>query len=138
MSDKPKKPGMYRIGSAFIWALGMGAVAWNFPDEENGFISVIVGGLIAGWATATLLGFLGRGGAKQKFMMIGGFVFGIAMASGAISITTGLLGLIFRDEPMAFKWDEFLTFIASTAVIPAAVLGPLTGYYVHTKFSKTS
>ena len=137
MSDKPKKPGMYRIGSACIWALGMGAVARYFPDEQKGFASVIFSGLIAGWATATLLGFLGRGGAKKKFMMIGGFVFGIAMASGAVSITTGLAGYFFREEAMTFKWDEFFSFVLSTAAIPAAVLGPLTGHYVHGKFAKT-
>ena len=137
MSDKPKKPGMYRIGSAFIWALGMGTVAWFFPNENKGLLSVVFSGLIAGWATATLLGFLGRGGGKRNFMMIGGFLFGVAMASGAVSITTGLVGLIFSGEPMTFDWDGFWSFVLSTAAVPAAVLGPLTGYYVHTKFAQT-
>ena len=136
MSDKPKKPGMYRVGSAFLWAAGMGTVAWYFPDEEKGFVTVVLSGLIAGWGTATLLGILGRGGAQKTFMVLAGFVFGVAMASGAVSITTGLAGLIFSGEPMTFDWDGYWSFVLSTAAIPASVLGPLTGFYVHGKFSK--
>ena len=137
MSDKPKKPGMYRLGSGFIWALAMGAMGWYMGDGLWSVLGAAFTGLISGWGTATLLGFFARGGARTTLMMIAGLVIGVCVASGAMAIMTSLPMILLRGGAFEMDWEEFWTFVLSAGAIPAAVLGLLTGFYIRGKFAKT-
>ena len=137
MSDKPKKPGMYRMGSAFIWALGMGTAGWYMQEGFWSIIGAGFAGLLSGWGTATLLGFFGCGGARTSLMMIAGLVIGVCVASGAMAVVTSIPMMILRGGAFEMDWEEFWTFVLSAGAIPAAVLGLLTGLYIRGKFAKT-
>jgi len=128
--DKKPKTGHYLIGSAFLWAAGQWAVSW-FVAEENlrRTIAAASGGLVAGWSTALILGRFAKWGLAPKGMMVLGFVFGIVFASGAVAGLDAALKWYSADK-IEVDWTSLQTFILSVAVIPAAVLGIVTGLYV--------
>lgn len=128
---KKEKTGKYRLGSALIWAAGQWAVEWFvFPEHTLGqAVAAAFGGLLAGWATASLLGFLAQWGAGPWLMMIAGLVVGVAVMSGAVhGIDWGLA--LLRDKSRSFDTEKLLAFLKSWSVVPAIVLGVLTGLYV--------
>lgn len=138
--DKKKKakPGFYRLGSAFIWAAALGGLGYYVGDDIWKCAGAAFGGLISGWATATILGFFGRGGARTSIMAVAGAVIGVCMASGAMAVTTSLPIILIKGLD-AFKvdWDQFLAFVFNPRLMgPAAALGLVTGVYIHGKFAK--
>jgi hypothetical protein len=133
MSDEKPKTVKYRLGSAFIWAAAQGSIAW-FAMGAGLWKSVGAGfgGLVAGWATAALLGRFAKWGAGAAVMAVLGLVIGVAVASGAV---TGLSAAInwYYVGKINFDWDNLGKFVLSTAAIPAAALGLLTGLYVRAR-----
>ena len=128
---KKEKTGRYRLGSALVWGAGQWAVEWFvFPEHSLGqAIAAAFGGVIAGWTTATLLGVLAKWGAGAWPMMIAGILVGVAVMSGAVhGIDYGLA--ILQSRPRVLDLDRFLKFLMSWSVIPAVVLGIITGLYV--------
>jgi hypothetical protein len=136
MSDEKPKTGTYRLGSAFIWAAAQGSIAW-FAMQAGLWKSIGAGfgGLVAGWVTAALLGRFAKWGAGSGVMAVLGLVFGVAVASGAV---TGLSAAInwYNVGKVDFGWDSLGRFVLSTAAVPAAVLGLLTGLYVRSRIPR--
>ena len=137
MSDEKPKTGKYRLGSAFIWAAAQGAIAW-FALKAGLWQSVgaAFGGLVAGWGTAALLGRFAKWGAGAGVMAVLGVVFGVAVASGAVAGLTSAIHW-YNVGTFAFDWNTLGRFVLSTAAIPAAVLGLLTGLYVRSRIPRT-
>jgi uncharacterized membrane protein len=131
MAESKPKPGHYLIGSAMLWAAGSWAGSWFITPEASFFkvISAAAGGIAAGWSTALILGRLAKWGVGAKVLMVLGLVLGIAFASGAVA---GLNYAIshYRAEAVQVNWELLLDFLTKATVIPAAVLGILTGLYV--------
>jgi hypothetical protein len=133
MSDEKPKTGRYRLGSALLWAAAQGSIA-GYLMEAGLWKSIGAGfgGLVAGWATAALLGRVATWGAGARVMAVLGIVVGVAVASGAVA---GLSAAInwYHVGKVVFDWDSLGRFVLSTAAVPAAVLGLLTGLYVRFK-----
>jgi hypothetical protein len=136
MSENKPKAGKYRLGSALLWAAAQGSIA-GFAMHAGLWKSVGAGfgGLVAGWCTAALLGRFAKWGAGAGVMAVLGVVFGVAVASGAV---TGLSAAIqwYHFRTVSFDWNNLGQFVLSTAAIPAAVLGLLTGLYVRSRIPR--
>lgn len=129
--EKKEKTGKYRLGSAIIWAAAQWGVEWfGFPEHTLGqAVAAAFGGLIAGWTTASLLGLIAKWGAGAWPMMIAGLLIGVAVTSGAVhGIDYGLA--LLNKKPQVLDTDKFLTFLKSWSIVPALVLGVVTGLYV--------
>lgn len=118
-----------------MWAAGQGAVAWYYTQLPLSKVGAAVfGGLLAGWLTAAVVGRFARWGTGVKFLVLLGILFGVAFSSGAVAGLSALFSLWawwwYEGVPLVVNWDQFLGFILSTAAIPAAVLGLITGLYV--------
>jgi len=136
MSDEKPKTGKYRLGSAFLWAAGQGAVARLAIGESFWrTIGAGFGGLVAGWATASLLGRFARWGLGYRMMMILGVIVGVAISSGAVAGLGALIDL-YKLHQLKFDWEGLGKFVVSSAAIPAAVLGLLTGIYVRSRIPR--
>ncbi len=136
MSDEKPKTGKYRLGSALLWAAAQGSVAW-FAMKAGLWKSIGAGfgGLVAGWATAALLGRLAKWGAGVKAMAVLGLVIGVAVASGAVAGLSAAINWYYLGR-LDFDWDGLGKFVLSTAAVPAAALGLLTGIYVRSRIPR--
>jgi len=129
-----KKGGGYKWGSAMIWAAGQWAVCWFVTEDKLwATISACFSAFFAGWTTSALLGRFAKWGANSWVMMILGVLVGIAVFSGAFS---GLYAAIdwWHTKDVKIDWDNLQKFLLSKSVIAPAILGPVTGLYVKTKF----
>jgi len=135
MSEEKPKTGKYRMGSALLWAGAQGAVAWFMQEGLWKTAGAGFAGLVAGWTTAALLGRFARWGLGARMMMLLGVILGVAVASGAV---TGLGAAInwFHLKKLEFDWENLGRFVLSSAAIPAAVLGLLTGLYVRSRIPR--
>lgn len=135
MEEKKPRVGRYRLGSAFLWAAAQGAVAWFQEPGVFSTLGAALGGAIAGWGTASLLGWFARFGAGAKVMMISGLVLGVGIASGAV-VGVGYAISHLRPGEVKVDWDTLGRSFTSGAAIPAAVLGVVTGLFVRAKFPR--
>lgn len=135
MGNDAPKSGRYRLGSAFIWAAAQGALAWQYGGKlawlAGGF-----GGLAAGWCTAALLGRFAKWGAGYKIMMALGVIAGVVISSGAVTGLGRIFSLIGLAKAPEVNWQDLGKFLLSTAALPAAALGLLTGIYVRSKIPR--
>lgn len=129
--EPKQKTGKYRLGSALIWGAAQWGVEWFVFPEHSLWqaVAAAFGGVVAGWTTATLLGFLARWGASAWPMMVAGLFIGVAVMSGAVQGITYGIALLWK-QPATFDLDKLLLFLKSWAVVPALVLGVITGLYV--------
>ena len=127
MGESKPKTGWYRTGSAFIWAGAQWGVEWFLYPEGNLGTAVAagVGGFIAGWVTASLLGTLAKWGLGAKALFPIGIVMGVVAASGAVYGLSSVLSW-WSAKKVEIDWYQLQTFVTSWRVAPAAALGGLT------------
>lgn len=132
LAEPKKKTGGYRLGSALIWAVALGGISW-LADGFWASLGSALGGFVAGWSTASLLGWFGRFHLSKRAMAMAGLILGVLLSSGAV---TGLrlAFAILRPDAVEIDWAALVKFLLSWSALPAAVLGAATGLRVRAKF----
>lgn len=132
MAKDAPKPGASKLKGAFLWAAAQLAVEWFlFHDGTIGTaLAAALGGFAAGWATTGLLNRLAKWGVGGLWMVGLGVLFGVAVASGAVSGLSSLFSWWFYAKPPQVDWAGLQSFLLSWKVAPAAGLGALTGLLV--------
>jgi hypothetical protein len=126
-SKGPKPP---TWSAAFLWAAGQWAVCW-FVTQTTLWdtVSATAGAFASGWVTASLAGRLAKLGLGAFPMMVAGLLLGTLVYSGA---ATGLSAVIswWKVKNLGLDWEKLQAFLMSSAAVPPAVLGLVTGLYV--------
>lgn len=137
MGEAKPKTGWYRTGSAFLWAGSQLGVEWFlYPEGSLGHaVAAGVGGFIAGWVTASVLGTLAKWGLGAKPLLPIGLVLGVVAASGAVYGLTSVLSW-WAAKKVEIDWEKLQAFVTSWRVAPAAALGALTALYVRARIHR--
>lgn len=128
---KAAPPGGSKLKAAFLWAAAQWGVDW-FLVQDGGLwkaVGAAAGGFAAGWLTTGLINILARWRVPRGALAVVGLLFGVAAVSGAVE-GLGSLFSWFSTKSLEFDLDKLYAFVLSWNVVPAAVLGLLTGLWV--------
>jgi hypothetical protein len=127
-NKKAAPKGVSKLKAALVWGAAQWALDW-FVIQSGGLwgsVGAGAGGFAAGWVTTALLNTLSRWKIPGKALAVLGLLLGVAAVSGAVK---GLSSLFtwFSTKELDFDLDKLQAFVLSWNVVPAAVLGLLTG-----------
>jgi hypothetical protein len=129
-NKKPAPKGLSKVKAALLWGAAQWAVEW-FLIQEGGLWNSIgagAGGFAAGWVTTALLNTLARWKIPAGALFVLGLIIGVAAVSGAVRGLSSIFSF-FSSKPLEFDVEKLKMFLLSWNVVPAAVLGALTGYW---------
>lgn len=136
-NKKPAPKGASTLKAGLLWAAAQWALDW-FYIQSGGLwdsIGAAAGGFAAGWVTTGLLNTLARWKVPGGALGVLGLILGVAVASGAVTGLGALFGW-FSTRSFALDVEKLQAFVLSVKVVPAAVLGFLTGLWVGRKPAK--
>jgi hypothetical protein len=127
-NKKGAPKGVSKLKAALVWGAAQWALDW-FVIQSGGLwgsVGAGAGGFAAGWVVTALLNTLARWKIPGKALAVLGLILGVAAVSGAVK---GLSSLFtwFSTKELDFDLDKLQAFVLSWNVVPAAVLGLLTG-----------
>ncbi len=129
-NKKAAPKGLSKLKAALLWGAAQWAVEW-FLVQDGGLwnsISAGAGGFAAGWVTTGLLNTLARWKVPGNALFVLGLIIGVAAVSGAVRGLSSLF-TFFSTKSLAFDLEKLQVFLLSWNVVPAAVLGALTGLW---------
>ena len=135
MADKKPAPkGGSKLKAAILWGAAQWAVDWFLVQEGGlwGAVSAAAGGFAAGWVTTALLNILARWKVPGQALGVIGVAVGVAAVSGAVRGLSSLFSW-FSTKSLDFDMEKMQAFLLSWNVVPAAVLGLLTGLWIGSK-----
>lgn len=133
-NKKPAPQGGSKLKAAFLWAAAQWAVDW-FLVQDGGLLKAVgaaAGGFAAGWVTTGFVNTLARWKVPAGALGVLGLILGVAVVSGAVNGLSSLFNW-FSTKSLAFDVDKLQAFLLSWNVVPAAVLGLLTGLWIGRK-----
>ena len=133
-NKKPAPKGGSKLQAAFLWAAAQWAVDW-FLVQDGGLLKAggaALGGFVAGWLTTGLINTLARWKVPAGALGVLGLILGVAVVSGAVNGLSSLFNW-FSTKSLDFDLEKLQAFVLSWNVVPAAVLGLLTGLWVGRK-----
>jgi hypothetical protein len=135
-NKKSAPKGLSKLKAGLLWAAAQWALDW-FVIQSGGLwgsVSAGVGGFAAGWIVTGLLNTLGRWKVPAGALLVLGLLLGVAAVSGAVG---GLSSLFtwWSSKELDFDLEKLKGFVLSYQVVPAAVLGALTGLVAGRKSS---
>lgn len=127
-NKKSASKGLSKLKAGLLWGAAQWALDW-FVIQSGGLwgsVGAGAGGFAAGWVTTALLNTLARWKVPGKALLVLGLLIGVAAVSGAVK---GLASVFswFSTRSLDFDLDKLQAFLLSWNVVPAAVLGALTG-----------
>jgi hypothetical protein len=129
-NKKPAPKGLSKFKIALVWAAAQWAVDWFLVPDGGlwGSVSAGAGGFAAGWVATALLNFLARWKVPAQALLVLGVLIGVAAVSGAVR---GLSSLYtwYATKSLDFDFERLQAFVLSWNVVPAAVLGAITGLW---------
>ena len=133
-NKKPAPKGASTLNAACLWAAAQWAVDW-FLVQDGGLLQAggaAFGGFVAGWVTTGLINTLARWKVPAGALGVLGLILGVAVVSGAVNGLSSLFNW-FSTKSLDFDLEKLQGFVISWNVVPAAVLGLLTGLWVGRK-----
>lgn len=127
-NKKGAPKGVSKLKAALVWGAAQWALDW-FVIQSGGLwgsVGAGAGGFAAGWVVTALLNTLARWKIPGKALAVVGLLLGVAAVSGAVKGLSSLFSW-FSTKELDFDLDKLQAFVLSLNVVPAAVLGLLTG-----------
>ena len=127
-NKKSAPKGVSKLKAALVWGAAQWALDW-FVIQSGGLwgsVSAGAGGFAAGWVTTALLNTLARWKIPGKALLVLGLLLGVAAVSGAVRGLSSL-STWYSTRSLDFDLEKLQAFVLSWNVVPAAVLGALTG-----------
>lgn len=127
-NKKAAPKGVSKLKAALLWGAAQWAVDW-FVVPSGGLWSSVgagLGGFAAGWVVTGLLNTLGRWKVPGKALFVLGAILGVAVVSGAVKGLSAVFNW-FSTKSFDLDLEKLQAFVLSWNVVPALVLGALTG-----------
>lgn len=127
-NKKSAPKGLSKLKAGLLWGAAQWTLDW-FVIQSGGLwgsVGAGAGGFAAGWVTTALLNILARWKVPGKALLVLGLLIGVAAVSGAVK-GLGSLFSWFSTKSLDFDLEKLQAFVLSWNVVPAAVLGALTG-----------